>query len=99
VLLGPASRTRYLENRGVTVKQTKEPTRQVEKMMVGCTWKLIGHITADSALHFLGQLRRDGRSAQTYNHYGPFQENCNTNEKAHGQEKGSDPNGTAACEA
>jgi hypothetical protein len=31
--------------------------------------------------------------------YGPFQKNCNTNEDAQGQEKGSDPNGTAACEA
>jgi len=60
---------RYLENRGVTPKQLKESTRQVEKMIAGCKWKLIGQITADSALHFLGGLRRQGRSAQTYNHY------------------------------
>lgn len=60
---------RYLENRGVTPKQLKESTRQVEKMIAGCKWKFIGQINADSALHFLGGLRRNGRSAQTYNHY------------------------------
>jgi integrase len=60
---------RYLENRGVTPKQVWESTRQIQKMAEGCKWKFIGQITADSALHFLGGLRRKGRSAQTYNHY------------------------------
>ena len=60
---------RYLENRGVTPKQLHEATRQIEKTLAGCKWKLIAQITADSALHFLGNLRRQGRSAQTYNHY------------------------------
>ena len=60
---------RYLENRGVTPKQIKESTRQVGKMIADWKWTLIGDITADSALEFLGGLRRQGLSAQTYNHY------------------------------
>ena len=32
-------------------------------------WKFVGDINANAALEFLGQLRRDGLSAQTYNHY------------------------------
>jgi hypothetical protein len=60
---------RYLENRSVTPKQIGESTRQIEKMASACKWKFIGDVTADGALHFLGGLRRKGRSAQTYNHY------------------------------
>ncbi len=59
----------YLTNKGVTPKQISEATRQIEKMIAACRWKLIADITATSALEFLGDLRRKGRSAQTYNHY------------------------------
>jgi site-specific recombinase XerD len=59
----------YLENKGVTSKQIKESVRHVEKMAASGRWRLIGDITASSALAYLGDLRRQGRSAQTYNHY------------------------------
>ena len=60
---------KYLENKGVTPKQVKESTTQIRKMLDGRKWKLIGDITASGALEFLGQLRHEGLSAQTYNHY------------------------------
>jgi len=59
----------YLKNKGVTPKQVKESTTQIQKIVDDRKWKLIGDITASSTLEFLGQLRDDGRSAQTYNHY------------------------------
>ena len=59
----------YLVNKGVTTKQVGESTRQLQKMVDDRRWKFIGDIAAAGALEFLGQLRRDGLSAQTYNHY------------------------------
>jgi site-specific recombinase XerD len=59
----------YLENKGVSTTQTGEAVSQIEKMAAGRKWKSIADITASSALEFLGDLRRQGRSAQTYNHY------------------------------
>jgi integrase/recombinase XerD len=59
----------YLGNKGVTPKQVKESTRQIQKMIDDRKWKAIGDISASGALEFLGQLRHHGRSAQTYNHY------------------------------
>jgi Site-specific recombinase XerD len=59
----------YLKNKAVTPKQVGESVRQIEKLAVGRKWKSIADITASSALEFLGDLRRRGRSAQTYNHY------------------------------
>jgi site-specific recombinase XerD len=59
----------YLSSKGVTPKQVAEATRQVEKMVHDRKWKFIGHITAAGAMEFLSQLRRDGLSAQTHNHY------------------------------
>jgi len=59
----------YLANKGATFKQVAESTRQLQKMVDGCKWKFIGDIASAGALEFLGQLRRDGRSAQTCNHY------------------------------
>jgi integrase/recombinase XerD len=59
----------YLGNKGVTPKQVKESTRQIQKMINDRKWKAIGDISASGALEFLGQLRHHGRSAQTYNHY------------------------------
>ena len=46
-----------------------DEARQIEKIIAGCKWWMIGDVSATDALEFLGQLRRDGRSAQTYNHY------------------------------
>jgi site-specific recombinase XerD len=59
----------YLENKGVTAKQVEQALSQLNKIAAACKWKLIADITAASALDFLGELRRKGRSAQTYNHY------------------------------
>ena len=59
----------YLDNKGVTAKQVAEATRQLQKMVDGRKWKFIGDITAAGAMDFLGQLRRDGLSIQTHNHY------------------------------
>jgi integrase/recombinase XerD len=58
---------RYLQNKGVTLKQKNESTKQVEKMINVRKWKLIGDISAGGALEFLGE--QNGKSAQTYNHY------------------------------
>ena len=60
---------KYLQNKGVTPKQVKESTTQIQKMVDAQQWRLISDITATGALEFLGQLRRDGLSNQTYNHY------------------------------
>lgn len=59
----------YLENKDVTRKRIGESTRQIQKMVAACKWRLVADISATGALEYLGQLRRDGRSAQTYNHY------------------------------
>jgi len=59
----------YLENKGVTDKQANTAVSQIKKIAAGCKWKLISDINATTALAFLGDLRRKGRSAQTYNHY------------------------------
>ena len=53
--------TKYLKNKGVTPKQVKESTTQIQKMVDDRKWKMIGDITASDALEFLGQLRRDNR--------------------------------------
>ncbi|MCC6126080.1 MAG: tyrosine-type recombinase/integrase [Pirellulales bacterium] len=59
----------YLENRGITEKQMMETIRKLQKMIDHCKWRRIGDISANGALEYLGDLRRDGLSAQTYNHY------------------------------
>lgn len=59
----------YLANKGVGPKQVKSTISMLSKIEAGCKWKSITHITASSALTYLGDLRRKGRSAQTYNHY------------------------------
>jgi integrase len=59
----------YLRNKGVTEKQQKETISKLKKMAASRRWKFIADITAGSTLEFLGQLRRGGLSAQTYNHY------------------------------
>ncbi|MCX7429186.1 MAG: tyrosine-type recombinase/integrase, partial [Planctomycetia bacterium] len=60
---------RYLRNKGVTPKQVYTTISQTQKIIDDRRWKMIGDISASGVLEFLGQLRRDGLSAQTYNHY------------------------------
>lgn len=59
----------YLENKGVSGSYVVAAARMIDKMAAGCKWNVIGDITAGSTLEFLGELRRQGRSAQTFNHY------------------------------
>ena len=59
----------YLANKGVTTKQTQETITKLRRLFRTRRWRLIGDISAGGTLEFLGQLRRDGLSAQTYNHY------------------------------
>ncbi len=59
----------YLQSKGVTPKQIYTAKSQVEKIAKKCKWKAIPDIKAGDVTSFLGDLRRDGRSAQTYNHY------------------------------
>jgi site-specific recombinase XerD len=59
----------YLRNKGVSENQVAQNLSKLRKMVAGRKWRLIGDISASGALEFLGQLRRDGRSAQTYNNY------------------------------
>ncbi len=60
---------KYLKNKGVTPKQILECSTQTQKIVDSRKWKMIGDINASGALEFLAQLRRDKKSAQTYNHY------------------------------
>jgi len=59
----------YLVNKGVTPKQVRETIAKLRRMIDSRRWRMIGDISASGALEFLGQLRRDGLSAQTHNHY------------------------------
>lgn len=59
----------YLETKGTTPKQTDQALTHLEKFAKSGNWKLIADITPMSVTAFLGDLRRQGRSAQTYNHY------------------------------
>jgi integrase len=59
----------YLTNKGVTTKQMQETMAKLRRLFKDRRWLLIGHISAGGTLEFLGQLRRDGLSVQTSNHY------------------------------
>ena len=59
----------YLVNKGVTTKQMRETIGKLKRLVRDRRWLLIGHITPGGTLEFLAQLRRDGLSAQTSNHY------------------------------
>jgi len=59
----------YLRNKGVSDKQVSENLSKLRKLVAARRWRMIGDISASGALEFLGQLRRDGLSAQTYNNY------------------------------
>lgn len=60
---------RYLENKGVTGKQVNESTSKIWKVIAGCKCRTIADISAASAMDFLTELRKSGRSIQTRNHY------------------------------
>lgn len=60
---------RYLIDKGVTEKQIHTARSQVEKIAKKCKWKTIKDIKASDVQSFLGDLKRQGRSAQTCNHY------------------------------
>jgi integrase/recombinase XerD len=59
----------YLVNRGISEKQVMETIRKLQKMIDERKWRSIPDISATGALEYLGNLRREGLSAQTYNHY------------------------------
>jgi integrase len=59
----------YLRNKGVSDKQVAENRAKLQKVLAARKWRLIGDISASGTLEFLGQLRREGLSAQTYNNY------------------------------
>jgi site-specific recombinase XerD len=59
----------YMENKGNSAKQVSEIIRKVQKLIDDRKWRFIGDITANGTMEFLGNLRREGLSAQTYNHY------------------------------
>jgi integrase/recombinase XerD len=59
----------YQENKNLTAKQIKETHSQLKKIIAACKWQRISDISAGGVMDYLGKLRRDGRSAQTCNHY------------------------------
>jgi integrase/recombinase XerD len=59
----------YLQNKGVSDKQVRENLSKLRKLVSERKWRLIGDISAHGTMEFLGQLRRDGLSAQTHNNY------------------------------
>ena len=60
---------RFLCNKGVSERQVSQCLCRLRKLVADRRWHVIGNISASGALEFLGQLRRNGLSAQTYNHY------------------------------
>lgn len=58
-----------LNHRGVTAKHIKETISKLKKIATSCKWAVIADITSAGVLRYLGRLRHDGLSAQTYNHY------------------------------
>lgn len=60
---------RYLQNKNVTPKQVQTAIAQIQRIVDANKWKFIGDISASGTLEFLGELRRSGKSVQTYNHY------------------------------
>jgi integrase/recombinase XerD len=58
----------HLNHRGVTPKYIRETTAILKKIAANRKWFFISDITSASLLEYLGQLRNEGLSAQTYNH-------------------------------
>lgn len=59
----------HQENKNLTAKQIKETHSQLQTIAAAFKWQRIADISVGSIMDFLGTLRRDGRSAQTCNHY------------------------------
>jgi integrase/recombinase XerD len=59
----------YLNHRDITSKHINETISKLKKIATDRKWTFIADITTASVLEYLGRLRRDGKSAQTYNHY------------------------------
>ena len=60
----------YLENQGRDrPSRSWKSIRKLQKMIDDRKWRFIGDISAGGTLEYLGNLRREGLSAQTYNHY------------------------------
>ena len=59
----------YLRNKGVSQRQYTESLAKLHRLVANRKWLRISDITASGVLEFLGQLRNDGLSAQTYNNY------------------------------
>ena len=59
----------FLCNRGVSEGHIQQRFCQLRKLVADRKWRQIGDISASGTLEYLGQLRRNGLSAQTYNHY------------------------------
>ena len=59
----------YLRNKGVGERQVVESLAKLRRLVADRKWPRIGDMTAGGVLEFLGQLRRDGLSAQTYNNH------------------------------
>ena len=59
----------YLRNKGVSDKQVVEAVAKLRRLVAARKWRGSATSRPAATLEFLGQLRRDGLSAQTYNHY------------------------------
>lgn len=59
----------YMKNKARCVSHVEGTTKRIEVLIENRGWKYISDITASGVLEFLGKIRADGRSAQTYNHY------------------------------
>ena len=60
---------KHLLSKGVTEKQVYTAKSQVDKIAKKCKWKTTKDIKAGDVQSFLSDLKRQGRSAQTCNHY------------------------------
>ena len=64
-----ASFETHLRNRDITEKQVKEVVGKVNRVVLGCGFQTIGDVTGEAVETFLGELRSEGLSKQTSNHY------------------------------
>ena len=56
-------------NKGNTTKHVGEVVAKVERIAGACGWKVISDLSAHNVLQYLAELRADGLSIQTSNHY------------------------------
>ena len=60
---------KHLRNRDITEKQVHETISRLNRMISDCGFNTIAEINSHDVESFLGQLRADGKSKQTSNHY------------------------------